>query len=262
MEGRKKALVTGASSGIGLELARLLAKDCFDLVLVAQDEGKLLTAADEIRDSYQVTVHTIAKNLAQADAGEVLCREIHALGADDLDVLVNDAGIGVWGPFVSTPLEDHLRVIAVNLMALTTLTHRMVPHLARRKGKVLNLASVASFQPGPNMAVYYATKAYVLSLSLALAEELAPFGVSVTALCPGPTETEFAVRAGMDDTRAFQGPMPMSPADVAEIGYKAMNNGEHMVIAGVRNKVMTELERFLPQRWVTKMSKAMLEKTG
>lgn len=257
---RRIAVVTGASSGIGLELTKLLAKDHMDLYLVAEDEQRLESAAAEIRDSYQVTVHAISQNLAHADAAQVLGRRLEEMGVSAIDVLVNDAGIGRWGQFAEVPLEDHLRVIAVNLIGLTSLTHRLLPHLVRAQGKVLNLASVASFQPGPNMAVYYATKAYVLSLSLALAEEFKSLGVSVTALCPGPTDTDFAERAWMEDTRAFRWPLVMDPADVAETGYKAMMKGDEMVVAGMRNKVFTELERFLPISLVTKMSKALLEK--
>jgi short-subunit dehydrogenase len=259
---RKVAVVTGASSGIGLELTKLLAQDCMDLYLIAEDQEKLESVAAEIRDVYQVTVHALPENLAHADAAQVLGRELEARGVTAIDVLVNDAGIGRWGHFASVPLEDHLRVIAVNLIGLTCLTHRLLPHLVRAQGKVLNLASVAAFQPGPNMAVYYATKAYVLSLSLALAEEFKSLGVSVTALCPGPTDTDFAERAGMEETRAFRSPLVMDAADVAETGYKAMMRGEGMVVAGMRNKVITELERFLPTSLVTKMSKAMLEKTS
>jgi short-subunit dehydrogenase len=261
-DARKVAIITGASSGIGLELTQLFAKDCYDLFLVAEDRDKLEGVAAEVRDSFQVTVHPIAKNLAHADAAQEIGRHVEGLGVQRVDALVNDAGVGRWGQFAEVPLEDHLHVITVNLIGLTALTHRFLPHLVRGQGRILNLASVASFQPGPNMAVYYATKAYVLSLSLALAEEFKSLGVSVTALCPGPTDTELAERAGMEETRAFRSPMVMDPADVAATGYQAMIERDPIVIAGMRNKLMTELERFLPVSVVTKMSKALLEKTS
>jgi short-subunit dehydrogenase len=261
MSNDRIAVVTGGTSGIGLELARLLAREGHSLVLVAEREEKLEAAAHELVTAYGVTVRTIPKNLAQADAAEVLDRQLASLGVEDLDVLVNDAGVGVWGRFLEVPLSEHLRVLSVNLVSLTTISHRLAPALVRRGGRMLNLASTASYQPGPNMAVYYATKAYVLSLSLSLAEELEPLGVRVTALCPGPTETEFAARAGMAETRAFQDREPMAADEVARIGFEAMKSGERLVIAGLRNKLMVEAERVLPERVVTRISKGQLEKT-
>ena len=260
MPNERIAVVTGGTSGIGLELARLLAREGYSLVLVAEREEKLEAAAHELVTAYGVTVRTIPKNLAQADSATVLDRQLASLGVEDLDVLVNDAGVGVWGRFLDVPLTEHLRVISVNLLSLTTLSHQLAPALIRRRGKMLNLASVASFQPGPSMAVYYATKAYVLSLSLSLAEELEPLGVTVTALCPGPTDTEFAERAGMEETRAFQDQEPMAADAVARAGFDAMRAGERIVIPGLRNKLMVEAERVLPERVVTRISKAQLEK--
>src|SRR3954447_6416423 len=219
---KETALITGASSGIGLDLARLFAKDGCDVVLVARSEGKLRELAAELERDCGVTAHVIALDLARPNAAEALVQRLPA----DVDVLVNNAGFGVAGPFVETDLAKELEMIQVNIVALTQLTKLLLPKMvARRRGRVLNVASTAAFQPGPLMAVYYATKAYVLSFSEAIADELRDSGVTVTALCPGPTETGFAAVAGMDQTRLFTLMKPMTSAEVAKKGYEAMKRG-------------------------------------
>src|ERR1051326_158513 len=203
---KETALITGASSGIGLDLARLFAKEGYDVVLV------------------------------------------------------NNAGFGVTGPFVETDLANELEMIQVNIVALTELTKLLLgPMVARRRGRVLNVAATAAFQPGPLMAVYYATKAYVLSFSEAIADELRDSGVTVTALCPGPTETGFAAVADMTASRLFNVAKPMSSADVARAGYEGMKRGRRIVIPGVKNKLLTQSIRVSPRRMVTTIVRKLQE---
>src|SRR6266550_6618870 len=216
---KETALITGASSGIGLDLARLFAKDGHDVILVARSEGKLREVAAGLERDFGVKAHVIVADLARPDAPRQLFDALPV----DVDVLVNNAGFGVTGPFAGTDLAKELEMIQVNVVALTHLTKLLLPPMiARRRGRVLNVASTAAFQPGPLMAVYYATKAYVLSFSEAIADELRDSGVSVTALCPGPTETGFAAAANVGATRLFTMSKPADSRAVAEAGYEAM----------------------------------------
>ena len=194
---RGTAVVTGASSGIGLEIARLLAADGYDLLLVASAEKKLLEVATRFSHEFGKTVAALAVDLARPDGARSLLDEIERRGLA-VEVLVNNAGFGVYGPFAGADLAHTLEMIQVNVASLTELTRGVLPGMtARQSGRILNVASTAAFQPGPLMAVYYATKAYVLSFSEALANELSGTGVTVTALCPGPTRTAFQERAGL-----------------------------------------------------------------
>jgi short-subunit dehydrogenase len=253
---KETALITGASSGIGLDLARLFAKDGCDVVLVARSEGKLRELAAELERDCGVKAHVIALDLAQPHAAQALVQRLPVA----IDVLVNNAGFGVTGPFVETDLAKELEMIQVNIVALTELTKLLLPPMvARRRGRVLNVASTAAFQPGPLMAVYYATKAYVLSFSEAIADELRDSGVTVTALCPGPTETGFAAVADMTTTRLFNVAKPMSSADVARAGYAAMKRGRRVVIPGVKNKLLTQSVRVSPRRLVTTIVRKLQE---
>ena len=253
---KEKALITGASSGIGLELARLCAKDGCDVVLVARSEGKLRELAAELGRDCGVAAHVIALDLAQPNAAEELVRRLPCA----VDVLVNNAGFGVAGPFVGTDLTKELEMIQVNIVALTQLTKLLLPPMvARRRGRVLNVASTAAFQPGPLMAVYYATKAYVLSFSEAIADELRHSGVTVTALCPGPTETGFAAVADMTQSRLFNVARPMGSAAVARAGYAAMRRGKRVAIPGVKNKLLTQSVRVSPRRLVTAIVRKLQE---
>src|ERR1043165_5045854 len=250
------ALITGASSGIGLDLARLFAKEGYDLVLVARSEGKLRELAAELERDCGVKAHVVVADLAKPEAPRPLVAALPV----DVDVLVNNAGFGVAGPFVATALAKELEMIQVNIVALTELTKLLLaPMVARRRGRVLNVASTAAFQPGPLMAVYYATKAYVLSFSEAIADELRNSGVTVTALCPGPTETGFAAVADMTTTRLFNVAKPMSSADVAPAGYAAMKRGRRVVIPGVKNKLLTQSVRVSPRRLVTTIVRKLQE---
>lgn len=253
---KETALITGASSGIGLDLARLFAKDGHDVVLVARSEGKLREIAVGLERDFGVTAHVIVADLAKPDAPQRLVAELPV----DVDVLVNNAGFGVAGPFVETDLAKELEMIQVNVVALTHLTKLLLPlMIARRRGRVLNVASTAAFQPGPLMAVYYATKAYVLSFSEAIADELRDSGVTVTALCPGPTETGFAAVADMTTTRLFNLARPMSSAEVARAGYAGMKRGRRIVIPGLKNKLLTQSIRVSPRRMVTTIVRKLQE---
>ncbi len=257
---RPTALVTGASSGIGWELAKFLAEDRYDLVLVARRRKKLEELGRDLTAAFGVTVTVVAKNLADPRAPEEIEGELQRVGRA-IDVLVNNAGFGVYGLSSQADRTKELAMIQVNVVALTDLTKRLLPGmLERRNGKILNVASTAAFQPGPLMAVYYATKAYVLSFSEALANELEGSGVTVTALCPGPTETEFQKDAGMEETRLFRSPLVMNATSVARAGYEGMRKGKRIVIPGLANKILAQTVRFTPRRLVTAVARRIQEK--
>jgi short-subunit dehydrogenase len=254
----QRALVTGASGGIGLELARVLAREGCHLVISARTHSALETVARGLSSSYNVAVHTVAADLATPDGARALMAEMASAGLD-IDVLVNNAGFGLFGEFGTTSLEDEQRMIDLNVSALVTLTKLCLPGmLARRRGRVLNVASTAAFLPGPNMAVYYATKAFVLSFSEAIGDELRGSGVTVTVLCPGPTATGFQDAARMQKSRLVQGTM-MSAADVAESGYRGMMDGQPVVIPGVMNRLVPWLVRITPRRLTTILSRRAAE---
>ncbi|MDQ5858985.1 MAG: SDR family oxidoreductase [Acidobacteriota bacterium] len=254
------ALVTGASSGIGRELARNAAKDRFDVVLVARRRERMQELADELSARYGVTVEIVAADLAAPGSAKAVFTAASAR-TGSVDVLVNNAGLGVHGLFAETPLERELETIRVNVLALTELTKYCVPGMIERgRGRILNVASTASFQPGPLMAVYYATKAYVLSFTEALAEELTGTGVTATALCPGPTLTEFQERAGFGDVPLFRGPLVWDAASVARVGWDGAKRGKHVVIPGFANRVLALGARLSPRRLSTKIARRLQEK--
>ncbi len=255
---RKTALITGASGGIGLELALLFAEDGYDLVLVARSEAKLAALAGKLEGQYGISVRTVLRDLSQPEAPD----DVHAGLAREsvnVDVLVNNAGFGVRGPFGEMSLASALEMMQLNMIALTHLTGLFLKDmLGRGEGKILNVASTAGFQPGPFMAVYYATKAYVLSFSEALANELGGSGVTVTALCPGPTETGFAERAGLEESLLFRGATMDAPA-VARIGYRALMQGKALVIPGLRNRILAFSVRLAPRRVVAGITRRLQE---
>ncbi len=256
---RGTALVTGASSGIGLELATLLARDRHDLVFVARRRDRLEAIARGLTEEFGVTVTILPHDLAQSEAPAAVARELEERGLA-VDILINNAGFGVYGPFARTPLERELEMIQVNVTALTHLTKLLLPGmLERRSGRILNVASTASFQPGPLMAVYYASKAYVLSFTEALANELDGSGVTVTALCPGPTITEFQQEAGVAQTRLFRSMLVMNAPEVARAGYEGMLRGKRIVIPGAANRVLVEALRVSPRRLVTAVARRIQE---
>ena len=251
MSSRPLAIVTGASAGIGRELTRILAREGHDLVLVARREAQLTELADELKTRYDAASTIAAVDLAAAGAADDV---MAVLAGRAVDVLVNNAGFGGVGAFCTRSRDDDMRMVTVNVVALTDLTKLLVPGMMqRRRGRVLNVASTAAFQPGPFMAVYYATKAYVLSLSQALAEELSGTGVTVTCLCPGPTESEFHAVAGTDAQPLTATPLTMSASSVAEAGYRAMMRGKLVEVPGLHNKIGAQTIRIAPRRAVLKV---------
>ena len=241
-------LITGGSYGIGFELAKIFAAHRRNLILVARQEARLRTAADALRAS-GVEVRTLAKDLSVATSP----REIFdALRDTPVSILVNNAGFGWRGGFVEGDLARSLEMMHVNMDALVELTHRFAqPMIARHAGRILNVSSMAAFQPGPFSNVYFATKAVVFSFSVALAEELAGTGVTVTALCPGSTRTEFFDRAEMKNVR--RDALMMDAGKVARIGYRALMRGRRVVVPGAMNKVAGALARRLPATFTARM---------
>jgi uncharacterized protein len=243
---RRLALITGASSGIGLELAKLFAADGYDLILVARRADALERLAAALRTAHGIAVYVWPADLSSSQAPQELEARATAAGLA-IDVLVNNAGFGALGEFADLPLDRHLGIVDVNLRALTELTHRFLPAMRqRRRGRIMIVASVAGFLPGPYMAVYYASKAYLQSFALALAEELAPSGITVTCVCPGYTATEFQAVADMNHAHRLGRLQPMTAATVARIGYRALMSGRRLVVTGWKNQVGTLLMRLMP----------------
>ena len=249
---RAWALVTGASSGIGLELARLAAADGYNLVLVARGATRLDALATELQARHGLEALSLATDLAERDSTD---RLVASLAARTIvpALLINNAGIGSYGLHQDVPLAAEQEVLDLNVVALTRLTRLLLPAmLARGSGRILNVASTAAFQPGPYMAVYYASKAYVLHYSEALGHELAGQGITVTALCPGPTRSGFQARAGMQASRLLRGLVPMTSAEaVARSGYRGLLAGRRVVVPGLVNWLMAESMRFTPRRLAT-----------
>jgi hypothetical protein len=251
------ALITGASGGIGYELAKLFARDHHNLVLVARSADKLKQVADELQ-AHGVTVKTITLDLAEPPAPKFLFNQLQREGIA-IDILVNNAGFGVFGDFAQMPEAEILGQIDLNIRALTELTRLFLPPMiARRTGRVMNIASTAAFQAGPMMAVYYATKAYVLLFSEAIANELRNTGVTVTCFCPGATHTDFAQRAGVANSRLFK-LGAMSAAKVALDGYRAVMEGRGLAISGAHNWIVAQSTRFAPRKMVTAVSRWVAE---
>jgi short-subunit dehydrogenase len=241
----KTALITGASGGIGLELAGLFARDGYNLVLVARSREKLEEIAAELRDKNSISVTVLAADLS----GPTTPGEIYdTLQRQNIfvDILVNNAGFATYGFFHEIDLQKELDLLQVNIIALTHLTKLFLPAmLARKSGRILNVASTAAFQPGPLMAVYYASKAYALSFSEALSHECAGSGVTVTALCPGPTRSGFQERAAMTESKIVQGEI-MDAATVAAEGYRALMRGRRRVVTGLNNRAWALAAKLLP----------------
>ncbi len=254
------ALITGASAGIGRELAKLFARDHYDLILVARDGSRLAQFADELQRQFAVSARSFPLDLTAASAPPFVFDQL-ARENISVDIIVNNAGYGKLGAFAEVPLEESLGQIQLNITALTHLTKLFLgPMLEQKSGKILNVASTAGFQPGPLMAVYYATKAYVISFSEALTNELKGTGVTVTCLCPGVTDTEFQKRAGTEQTRLFRQMRPMDAKTVARDGYRGLMKGKTLVISGFRNWLLAESLRVSPRKAVTAISRRLIER--
>jgi uncharacterized protein len=260
MGGSKTVLITGGSGGIGYELAKLFARDHHNLVLVARSGDKLAQVAGELQ-SFGVNVKTFAVDLSDMGAPKSLFDQLRR-DQVHVDILINNAGFGALGEFATMAEERILGQIQLNITALTELTRLFLPPMiSRRSGRIMNVASTAGFQPGPLMAVYYATKAYVISLSEAIANEVRNSGVTVTCFCPGATETGFAKRAGNDKTRIFKQFGAMDAGKVALDGYRAVMEGRTLAISGVQNWLVAQSTRFAPRRVVTAISRWVSEPT-
>lgn len=246
-------LITGASSGIGRELARLYAADGAGLVLVARSQDRLRELAAELVAQYGAQAQVLPADLSRPSSPGEIADEL-AQRNIDVDVLVNNAGFGAHGSVAELGAQRQLDMIDVNVAALTQLTALLLPGmLERRTGAILNVASTAGFQPGPNQAVYCATKAYVLSFTEALAEEVRGSGVQVSCLAPGPTDTGFAAQAGMGGTLLFRWGV-MDAARVARAGHDGLRRGKTLVIPGVRNRALAFSVRLSPRALVTKIA--------
>ena len=245
------ALISGASGGIGLELARLMAADNWNLVLTARSEDAMVALKDELETQFGCMVRVVPADLSEPGAvtaltGVIASQEIR------IEALINNAGFGLFGEFRGTSWEREAQMIDLNIRALTELTKSLLPHMLEQgQGRIMNVASTAAFQPGPGMAVYFASKAYVLHFSEALAHELNGTGITVTALCPGGTASGFQAAAEMEASAAVKGKKLPSSLDVARYGYRAMMNGKRVAIHGLMNRVMALSVRFSPRRMVT-----------
>jgi hypothetical protein len=241
------ALVTGASYGIGLDLAECFAKDGYNLILAARSADALKTAADKLATQYKITATPIALDLGKPGGGTALANEIAAKNLT-VDVVVNNAGYGIAGAMDGSAAAEQLGMVDLNVRALLELTQIYWPGMLKAKrGGILNVASTAAFQPGPLMAVYYASKAFVLSLSEALWKEAEKTGVHVSCLCPGPTVSQFRERAGTGNTNLSKAGTPMSSMSVAKLGYRGFQKNTRVVITGARNKLLANLTPFLPR---------------
>jgi len=259
-QSRRVALVTGASGGIGADLARVLAANGHDLALVARSADRLAALAAEIEASGRPKPLVFARDLSMPTAADDVAGDLEAAGAS-ADMLVNNAGFGLNGAALDLDPASQIEMIDLNVRALTALTLRFAPQIAAARGRILNVASVAAFLPGPGMAVYYATKAFVVSFSAAIGEELRASGATVTCLCPGYTATDFQARAGIDATLMPKNMPVMSSMEVARAGYAGMMAGRRRVTPGLANKLAVTILPFIPDSWLLAiMAKAQLRR--
>ncbi len=257
-ESKGTALITGASSGIGLHLAKEFARHGHPLILVAPVAEELQTIADGLQRDHGVAVRVMARDLREEKAAQEIFDEVEG-GGTRLEILVNNAGHGQRGKFWEIPIETDISMVELNVLAYLRLTKLFLPEFIERgHGRILNTASVAGFMPGPLQAVYHATKAFVLSWSEALSAELEDTGVTVTALCPGATDTDFFEKADMQDTKAFQ--TAMAPQEVAKTGYEALMDDKRVVVAGAVNKAMVFSRHILPESAQTKLNEKMYQR--
>jgi uncharacterized protein len=257
---RETVLITGASSGIGYEFAKRFAKEQYNIVAVARSESKLQALKQELEAKYGIEVFVYTKDLSNQDEVSALYEEIKKENIV-IDILINNAGFGLFGEFTKTNLAEELNMIDLNIKTLTHLTKLVVVDMVKRnKGKILNVASTAAFQPGPLMAVYYATKAYVLSFTEALENELKGTNVTVSALCPGPTETGFAGRANLSQSKLFKSLDVMNVHQVVEVGYDGLLKGKTIIIPGWKNRLLAMSARLMPRKLVTSIVRKVQER--
>ena len=243
---KKYALITGGTSGIGYELAKLFAKDGYNLVIAARDENELENTSAELERDFGIDVVTFSKNLFDPENAFDLYNEIILKGIQ-IDVLVNDAGQGHYGEFVDTDIHRELSIIQLNISSLVVLTKLFLQDMVKRgEGKILNLSSIASKIPGPFQSVYHGTKAFVQSFTEAIRNEVKDSGVIITALLPGATDTDFFNKADMEESKIVQEGKLADPAEVAKDGYDALMKGDDMIISGFKNKVQVAMGNVLP----------------
>ncbi len=254
------ALITGASNGIGLELAKVHASKGGDLVLVARNKSKLDELKTTLENQYKVKVYTIGKDLSASNSAQEVYNETTKQNIR-IDYLINNAGFGDFGMFVETDWNKELQMINLNITTLTQFTKLYLQDMVKRKsGKIMNVASTAAFQSGPTMAIYYATKAYVLSFSEAIDNEVSDKGVTVTTLCPGATESGFQAAAAMEESALVKGKKLPTSKEVAEYGYKSMMQGKTVAIHGSMNWIMANSVRFTPRAMVVKITRKIQDK--
>lgn len=261
MAENQTVLITGASGGIGYELAKQFAKNGFNLVLVARSKDKMEELKTGLEGKYKIGIKVISKDLARVGAANELFEELQS-GNVIIDILVNNAGFGVYGKFYEKDMNRQEEMIQLNISSLTTLTRLFLPGMiTRSRGKVLNVASTAAFQPGPLMAVYYATKAYVLSFSEALSNELNDTNVTVTALCPGPTESGFQKAASIEKARLVRTGIVPTSEKVAIYGFNALMEGKTVAVEGILNKILVFSVRLTPRKLITSIVRKLQEVT-
>ena len=257
---KNTALITGASNGIGLELAKIHASKGGDLVLVARNKSKLDEIKTELEMQFKVSVYTIGKDLSLSNAALEIYNETNKENIQ-IDYLINNAGFGDFGMFIETDWDKELQMINLNITTLTHFTKLYLQDMVkRRSGKIMNVASTAAFQSGPTMAVYCATKAYVLSFTEAVSNEVSDKGITTTALCPGATETGFQAAGGLEESELFKGKKLPTAKEVANYGYTSMIKGKTVAIHGIMNYIMSNSIRFLPRAMVLKVSRKLLDK--
>jgi len=256
---QQTALITGATSGIGKSLAYFFAKGYIDLVLVGRRELLLKELKEDLEKHYKIQVHTLKVDLSEKNASETIIAYTQQNNIF-IEYLVNNAGFGDYGFFIDTNWQKEQQMIQVNITALTALTKYYAKEMAKKQyGRIMNIASTAAFQPGPLMAVYYATKHYVLAFSEAIANELSDKKVTVTALCPGPTVSEFQSTANAQKSKLFNDKKLPTADEVARFGYKAMMRGKRVAIHGGVNKLLALGVRFLPRNWTTHLVRILSE---
>lgn len=256
------ALITGASNGIGLELATIHAAKGGDLVLVARSTSRLEELKSKLEKQYKIQVHTIVKDLSAENAAKEVYDETTSRKIQ-IDYLINNAGFGDFGMFLSNDWKKEKDMISLNITTLTHFTKLYLKDMVERgNGKIMNVASTAAFQSGPTMAVYYATKAYVLSFSEAVDNEVREHGVTVTALCPGATESGFQAAAAMEESNLVKGKKLPTSREVAEYGYRAMMKGKTVAIHGWMNWIMANSVRFVPRSIVVKITRKIQDKAS